>query len=296
MSLYQNTNAMPKHADGTVLHLGVKAGEVANRVVSVGSLDRALLLAALLDNGVFAAYESSRGFTIFTGKMHGVPVSIIATGMGTPNMDFVVRETRAIVNGPMAIVRFGTCGGLREEVVPGSVVVSGTGSVSIVRDPDAFFDEQEEEKCYRVSRIMPASAPLSTSLLKIMEGQLQELQSVPTVAASADRHKLGVYDGLNATACSFYSSQGRIDSAFDDRNEKVVENLLAKYPDLHTLEMETFHLLDLAQRSRGSIVATAAVLVVANRKTAQVVAVDVLEAVEVFWGRAILTCLAQHEL
>ncbi|KAF1315963.1 Achain a, uridine phosphorylase, partial [Globisporangium splendens] len=318
--LYQNTNAMPKHADGTVLHLGVKAGEVANRIVSVGSLDRARLLAALLDNGAFATYESSRGFTTFTGEIHGVPVSIIATGMvrnrlrnaqvvmhnadpyvvcfykGTSNMDFVVRETRAIVEGPMAVIRFGTCGGLKEEVVPGSVVVSGTGSVSIVRDPDAFFDEQEEEKCYRVSRIMPASAPLSTSLLKIMEGQLQELQAIPAVAASADRHKLGVYNGLNATACSFYSSQGRINSAFDDRNEKAAENLIAKYPDLHTLEMETFHLLDLAQRSRGSIVATAAVLVVANRKTAQVVAADVLEAVEAFWGRAILTCLAQHEL
>jgi hypothetical protein len=25
--MYKNTNAMPKHADGTVLHLGVKAGD-----------------------------------------------------------------------------------------------------------------------------------------------------------------------------------------------------------------------------------------------------------------------------
>lgn len=27
--LYENTNAMPKHADGTVLHLGVKEGQGA---------------------------------------------------------------------------------------------------------------------------------------------------------------------------------------------------------------------------------------------------------------------------
>lgn len=81
---------------------------------------------------------------------------------GTPNMDFVVRETRAIVKGPMAIVRFGTCGGLRPDVVPGSVVVSGKGSVSIVRDPDAFFDDADvDAECYRVSRVMPASASLS---------------------------------------------------------------------------------------------------------------------------------------
>lgn len=54
--------------------------------------------------------------------------------------------------------------------------------------------------------------------------------------------------------------------------------------------------LDLAQRSRGSIAATAAVLVVANRKTEQVVDGQVLEAAEVFWGRAILECIARHAL
>lgn len=35
---------------------------------------------------------------------------------------------------------------------------------------------------------------------------------------------------------------GRLDDAFDDRNESVVNDLLAKHPELHTLEMETFHL------------------------------------------------------
>lgn len=35
---------------------------------------------------------------------------------------------------------------------------------------------------------------------------------------------------------------GRIDAAFDDRNESVVDDLLVQLPELHTLEMETFHL------------------------------------------------------
>ena len=29
-------------------------------------------------------------------------------------MDFFVRESRAIVTGPMAMIRYGTCGGLTE--------------------------------------------------------------------------------------------------------------------------------------------------------------------------------------
>ena len=33
------------------------------------------------------------------GKFNGTPVSIISTNMGMPNMDFVVRESRAVVEG-----------------------------------------------------------------------------------------------------------------------------------------------------------------------------------------------------
>lgn len=48
-----------------------------------------------------------------------------------------IRETRAVVDGPLAIVRFGTCGGLSEQAVAGSIVVN-TSSGYILRDPDYF--------------------------------------------------------------------------------------------------------------------------------------------------------------
>lgn len=73
------TDTMDRNAELCLWLACVNA--VANRVVSVGSLDRAKLLAALLDGGAFETYESSRGFAIFTGEMQGVPVSIVATGM-----------------------------------------------------------------------------------------------------------------------------------------------------------------------------------------------------------------------
>ncbi|RLN62054.1 hypothetical protein BBJ29_003201 [Phytophthora kernoviae] len=216
----------------------------------------------------------------------------------------------------MAIIR------VRDQVTPGSVVVSGKGSVMVTRNPDAFFSDVSGEDCYKVSRVMPASSALSKTLVSAMESQLDELRNEPIVAANTDHELIGVYDGLNATSCSFYSSQGavqpiiacyfsssertakrtmtvfagRLDSAFDDRNEQLVENLTKTHPELHTLEMETFHLLDLAQRSRGSIQATAAVLVVANRITGQVVESDLLKALESFWGGVILETLASTQL
>ncbi|KAJ8542503.1 hypothetical protein ON010_g12311 [Phytophthora cinnamomi] len=224
---------------------------------------------------------------------------------GVPNMDFVVRETRAVVEGPMNFIRFGTCGSVRKEVAPGSVVVSGKGSVMVMRNPDAFFPDAVGEDYYRVSRVMPASSALSKPLVASMKSKLGSLHAEPAVAASSDGDSLDAFDGLNATACSFYSSQGnvqnlpcssRLDSAFDDRNEHLVEDLAKTHPDVHTVEMETFHLLDLAQRSRGSIQATAAVLVVANRITGKVVESDVLATLESFWGQVILEALADTPL
>lgn len=41
-----------------------------------------------------------------------------------------------------------------------------------------------------------------------MESQLAGLQAIGCIAKSPDRSKITVKDGLNATACSFYSSQG----------------------------------------------------------------------------------------
>jgi uridine phosphorylase len=51
---------------------------------------------------------------------------------------------------------------------------------------------------------------------------------------------------LNATADSFYSSQGRTDANFDDRNETLIDEIIAKFPAATTLEMETFQLCALS--------------------------------------------------
>lgn len=86
--------------------MALKKGEVANRILTVGDPNRAELLSNFLDknNSIFIL-SSKRGFTTYTGTFQGIPISIIATGMGIPMMDFVVRETREIVQGEMAFIR-----------------------------------------------------------------------------------------------------------------------------------------------------------------------------------------------
>ncbi len=102
--VFKDTNN-PLDGEGRVHHLHVRKGEVANRVLSVGDVGRAERIASLLESGTHVIHGSSRGFVTHTGKFNGVDVSIIATGMGYPMMDFVVRETRAVTDGPMVRIR-----------------------------------------------------------------------------------------------------------------------------------------------------------------------------------------------
>ncbi|KAJ3204237.1 hypothetical protein HDU67_009695, partial [Dinochytrium kinnereticum] len=100
------TNAnFPLDAEGRTYHVGTKIGETANRVLTVGDPSRANLIAELLDaSPAPTRVHSKRGFLTITGAFQGTPVSIVAIGMGVSMMDFFVREVRAVVEGPMAIV------------------------------------------------------------------------------------------------------------------------------------------------------------------------------------------------
>lgn len=80
--------------------------------VTVGAPSRAQTIASLFDAKPKPYVVSSeRGFLTITGRYKGVPVSVISIGMGSPNMDFFVRETRESVTGDMVIIRSGLIAG-----------------------------------------------------------------------------------------------------------------------------------------------------------------------------------------
>ena len=273
-SFYQDTNGVPTE-NGRVHHLGLAPGEVANRVVSVGSLSRATLLRGLLDAPGFEL-TSPRGFTTFTGTFEGVAVSIVATGMGGPMMDFVVRETRAVTEGPMAFVRLGSCGGVSEAAAPGVVVANTSGSVSVARDPDADFAPGAAGPHYVITRGAAApDAPLAAAVAAALQSDLGAAR---------------VLEGLNASANSFYDAQGRRDPSFRDGNEGLLDELRAKHPGVASMEMESFTLLHLAAAC-DSIKAATCAIVAANRATGDVIDTAVFKATELAAGRAVLRAI-----
>lgn len=108
---------LPVDKSGRLYHLGLLKEELNSRILTVGDPLRAFAISKLLDGANASAktpeqlgpkvlyLASNRGFITFSGLYRNVPVSIIAIGMGFPMMDFLVRESRAILNGSMAIIR-----------------------------------------------------------------------------------------------------------------------------------------------------------------------------------------------
>jgi uridine phosphorylase len=232
----------------------------------------------------FTSISSARDFHTYTGTFNQVPVSIIATGMGIAMADFVARELRACVDAtaenPIMLIRLGTCGSMAKDMPVGSVAVA-QGSMSVHRNPMAFggYANTENQQPYFMFPPIESDSELTQQLLK----------------AYADNAKVRdrVFPCLNVTGDSFYSSQGRQDANFDDQNQHLIENILAAYPAATTLEMETFHFLDMAHNClpRGCFRASASTIVLAQRRSNDFITPDVADMLEIECGRAVLTAV-----
>ena len=176
---------------------------------------------------------STRSFRTFTGTFKGVPVTLVATGMGVPMMDFVIREIREVVDGPMAAMRLGTCGIMNLSCTAGDIVVASKGSVFIQTNYHNIL-EGKTENAYTISKPIFPSPEFTKVVLECMREIVGEDS---------------VKEGGNCSADSFYGSEGRQDPNFADFNETLITDLQEQFPECCSLEMETFKMLSLAQSS-----------------------------------------------
>lgn len=303
-AVYENTNGVPL-CDGKNLHMDVGQGEIANRIITVGSVGRAEIIAAAFDKSpALKTIVSPRGFTTISGYYKGTYVSAVAIGMGPSMMDFFVRETRAVTTGPLAVIRFGTCGGIADDP-PGSIVVSSKGSGYALRNPDAFaanykYPEPAATSFWDplgvgnyVMDLMPKPSPYTFYKVAPVD---QQLSAILKNELTKELGEEIVSEGGNVTAESFYGTQGRIDPNFDDQNDTIIELIKAEYPEAKTLEMETFMLLHLSSCSKVPIYSSAAAIVVASRSTAKVIEGKTLEHLERRGGVAMLEAITKMEL
>lgn len=212
---------------------------------------------------------------------------IMNSGMGNPMMDFFVRETRAVVTGTVAIIRFGSCGSLTERAPPGSVIVPH-GGYCIRRNIDYFSDHpinQDLKKSpYIISGTFAADADMTHRLADAVETALMPL------VESGEPVGPVITSGLNADGCSFYSSQGRQDPAFWDDNQQLIKQAMATHPDTVCLEMETSMLFHLAKCATG-VKAAGCHQVFADRVGNGFIRPEVVKVLEPAVGKAVLEAL-----
>lgn len=279
----------PLDTEGRVYHIGAKRGEIANRVLLVGDPNRAELIATThLDKEAKPVFyrTSTRGFTWYTGRYNGVPVTVMAIGMGLSMMDFAVREMRALVDGDMVIIRLGTAGSPNKNCQAGTMAVS-TECVRIEQNlanvdysnPSAAVSWKD---AFMISKPAPADSGLSKELI----------EKLGKFAPSAK----GVVGGISASAESFYSSQGRVDCNFHDHNQELVDGVISVHPELICFEMETHQLFHLALTCSRPIRAAACAIILMQRKSHEILDHDLKVCLEKEGGQSILETLIAHKL
>lgn len=122
------------NADGSIFHLHVKPGQLADKVILVGDPGRVNLVASHFETR--ECEVESREFRTVTGMYKGKRISVVSTGIGCDNIDIVVNELDALANidfetrtekkekRSLEIVRVGTCGGLQPYTPAGTFVAS----------------------------------------------------------------------------------------------------------------------------------------------------------------------------
>lgn len=217
------------------LHLQIKKGQVANRILMVGDPERAKILLPFFDEQKkVQMYISNRGFTTYTGEKRGVPISIMSIGMGMPMMDFAVRETRAITKGPLFIIRLGTCGTPQKEIPLGAIVVAQQSYAVFTHR--SYTDQKEKNSSFLLTTPLHPDPFLHKHLLTTLQSSTN----------------LSIVEGSDATTDFFYSTQGRIDAHFPDENQTILSTMLQTYPQTASIQMETYHLFYLSALANRS--------------------------------------------
>lgn len=120
--------------DGSIFHLHLKPGDIADRIILVGDPARVDTIATLFSK--IDLTVQNREFKTVTGWYGATRFSVISTGIGTDNIDIVVNELDALANidlekreikaekKSLDIVRIGTSGGLQEDLPVNTFVVS----------------------------------------------------------------------------------------------------------------------------------------------------------------------------
>jgi len=120
--------------DGSIFHLHLKPGQIADNIILVGDPGRVKMVSGFFDE--IELEVQNREFLTVTGTYKGKRISVVSTGIGTDNIDIVLNELDALVNIDLVtrtikperkslnFIRIGTSGALQNDIPIFSYLVS----------------------------------------------------------------------------------------------------------------------------------------------------------------------------
>jgi uridine phosphorylase len=272
-NIYSGTQIAPSelilNPDGSIYHLKLKPEHIAQNVIVVGDPGRVELISAKFDNIEYKI--QNREFITHTGFYKGKRITVIATGIGTDNIDIVLNELDAAVNidlekrivkekhTQLNIVRIGTSGALQKDIPVDSFVAStyGLGFDGLLPFYKGLAAINEKELIDEF--ILQTNWNTEFNRPYMVKGSDELIQKI-----AFDFHQ-----GITATANGFYGPQGRklrLELQQNDLNE-LLNKFTYKNHRITNFEMETSALYGLGKLLGHNTCTVCAI--VANRMAQQ---------------------------
>jgi uridine phosphorylase len=213
--------------DGSVFHLNLRPGDVAEKILIVGDPGRVDMLGQLLKEK--RVVRENREFKTVTGTYDQGEVTIISSGIGTDNIDILINEIDALFNidllsgeikddlTQLTFIRLGTSGALRGDIDAGSVVLTETavgfdGLLHFYEGYDWVLDTAlSDALAFHLEWPDTLSYPYAVNA----NGELLEMLG-----------NLGYKKGITISAPGFYAPQGRklrLGTFDDEINKKLAD-------------------------------------------------------------------------
>ncbi|MNI41654.1 Uridine phosphorylase [compost metagenome] len=234
--------------DGSIYHLNLLPGDIADNVITVGDPDRVGEVSKYFDKIEFK--KGKREFITHTGYVGKKRVTVLSTGIGTDNIDIVFNELDALVNidfetreikkhlTSLNIVRIGTSGAVQPDIPMGTILASSYGL-----GMDALMNYYYHELTGDERSLMDD--------LKSHFGHLKNINPYLTAANENLLNTIGknMHHGITITSPGFYAPQGRIVRAKNAVPDfiSLINSFSSNQHRITNLEMETAGIYALAK-------------------------------------------------
>ena len=244
------------NSDGSIYHLQLKPGEVAKTIITVGDPDRVDNITSHFDS--ISVNKRNREFKTVTGLLGNKRLTVIATGIGTDNIDIVFNEldalfnidfnTRTIKDNLISLdfIRIGTSGSINPKIPVNSIVVSQS---AVGLDGLLNFYDAEKMRCLELESAFKDQTDIPNSYaVQCSAKLLSKFESIGT-------------KGITITADGFYGPQSRnLRLDYKYNLVEMTKDFSLEGTEITNLEMETAGIYGLAKMLGHNAISLNAIL------------------------------------